>query len=267
MRKKKRNPTASIDVLLGIMSRLYGPGGCPWDREQTHSSLRRYLVEETFEFIDAVDRKDAEQMKDELGDILLQVVFHAEIERRKGTFDFDDVADAIVRKLVRRHPHVFGTGKVRGPADVLRNWEEIKKGEKAGRERRFLMDKVPRSLPPLARCRKILDTAYKAGFTWKKPGDVPKKLREEVGEFLANLRRRAPQAELEKEFGDILFVLVNLARDRGVDPELALNRTNDKFIRRFNHVEAELGRANRKFRDARFEELLSLYRKAKARTE
>ena len=245
------------------MSRLYGPGGCPWDRKQTHASLRPYLIEEVFEFIDAVDRGDAGHMKDELGDILLQIVFHAEIERRKGGFDFNDVAEAISRKLVRRHPHVYGAQKVRGAADVLRNWDEIKKAEKANRHRRYLMDKVPRSLPPLARCRKILDTAYKAGFKWKKPADVPRKLREEVGEFLANIRNRTSKAELEKEFGDILFVLVNIARDRGVDPELALNRTNNKFIGRFNRVEAELVRRKKKFGDARFEELLALYKKAK----
>jgi MazG family protein len=194
------------------------------------------------------------------------VVFHAEIERQKGRFDFDDVAEAINRKLIRRHPHVFGTRKVRGPADVVRNWDVIKKAEKTGR--RYLMDKVPRSLPPLSRCRKILDVAYKAGFKWKKPADVPKKLREEVGEFLANIRSvRTSAAELEKEFGDILFVLVNIARDRGVDPELSLNRTNNKFIGRFNRVEAELGRRKKKFGDVRFAELLALYRKAKSEAE
>ncbi len=249
--------------LVQIMKKLRSPKGCPWDKKQTHHSIRESLVEETYELIDAIDDNDMDHIKEELGDLLLHVVFHAEIERGKKTFSIDDVTDTICRKLIRRHPHVFMKRKVKSVDDVIRNWDEIKSQEKAGKERRNHLDRIPRSLPPMSKTKKILDIAYKEGFRWKHPSDLEKKIHEEVEEFLTDIRKKKKPLELEDEFGDIMFVLVNIAREKGVDPESALNKANRKFTRRFNHVEDELRKKGKKIRDSDFDTLLSLWKKAK----
>lgn len=219
--------------LIRVMARLRGPGGCPWDREQTHRSLARHLLEETHEVLEAIDRDDREGIRDELGDVLLQVVFHAQMAADAGTWDVDDVAEAIVTKLVRRHPHVFGEVEVSGADEVLTNWERIKAAEKG--ERGHLEEDIPPSLPALARAAKVQRRAAGWGFEWRSQEAALAALREEVEE----LERAATAEEVEEEVGDVLFAAVAVARRTGVDAESALRRTVTGFAERYERF-AEL---------------------------
>jgi tetrapyrrole methylase family protein/MazG family protein len=214
--------------LVRVMARLRGPGGCPWDTEQTHASLARHLLEETHEVLAAIDAGDGEAIRDELGDVLLQVVFHAQIAAGDGEWDVDDVAEGLVAKLVRRHPHVFGEVKVRDADEVLVNWERIKAGEKGG-DPGGLEDDVPASLPALARASKVQRRAAGFGFDWRTREAATAKLREELEELEA---AETPQ-DAEAELGDVLFAAAAVARRLGVDPESALRRTTTRFARRF----------------------------------
>lgn len=219
--------------LVDAMQRLLAPDGCPWDREQTFSSLRRYVLEEACEVIDAIDRNDKRALCEELGDLLLQVVFQAELARMENLFGPDDVVASICDKLVRRHPHVFGDVKVESSADVLRNWERIKLGEKAASG---LLDSVPRSLPALTRAQRVGEKVRRVGFDWPNTAGS----REKVGEELAELDQAIENGDIqavEEELGDVLFALVNLARHIHVDAESALRVTTNKFVGRFQHVE------------------------------
>lgn len=251
--------------LVAIMRKLRSPKGCPWDRKQTHLSIRESLVEETYELIDAINDNDKPHIIEELGDLLLHVVFHAEIGRGKGQFDISDVIETICAKLVRRHPHVFGNVRADNAEAVVLNWEAIKAKEKAGLERKNLMDRVPRAQPAMLRTKKILDIAYKEGFKWRNRNDLERKLHEEVEEFLADIRHGKRGVKLEDEFGDILFVLVNLAREKGIDPESSLNKANKKFVLRFNHIEDHLRKEGKKIRETSFERLLGMWQLAKKR--
>lgn len=225
--------------LVKVMAKLRAPGGCPWDRKQTHQSLLPYLVEETYELKDAVLARKPERMKEELGDLLLQIVFHAQMASERGRFDLEDVADGIAEKLVRRHPHVFGPGRRRlTPAQVLGNWEKIKLGEK-GDSSKSVLDGVPRSMPALLRAYRVQEKVAQFGFDWHRAEEVEAKLHEEVGEFHEALATGNQQA-VKEELGDLLFTLVNLARHLKVDPETALNRTNEKFAARFQAMEKSL---------------------------
>jgi MazG family protein len=223
--------------LVEIMGRLLDPDGCPWDREQSPDTLKRYVQEEACEVIDAIDAGDPAMLCEELGDLLLQVVFLAEIKRREGVFGHDDVVRGIVEKLVRRHPHVFGEVEVSGSGEVLRNWERIKAGEKKGRG---LLDSVPRSLPGLARAQRIGEKVERVGFDWPDAAGSRAKVAEEIAE-LDQAMTGSDARRVTEEFGDVLFALVNLARHAGVDAEAALKQTTDKFEKRFAHVE---GRVN-----------------------
>ncbi len=221
------------------MARLRGPGGCPWDHEQTHSSLARHLLEETHETLDAIDAGDRDAIRDELGDVLLQVVFHAQIAADDGAWDVDDVAAGIVAKLIRRHPHVFGDVKVSGSAEVLANWEKIKADEKGG-DVGHLEDDIPASLPSLARAAKVQRRAAGWGFEWRSTDSALDALREEVGE----LSDATEAANFEQEIGDVLFATVAVARSKGVDAESALRRTVSRFsdrYERFTSLIAERG--------------------------
>jgi MazG family protein len=222
--------------LVELMGRLLDPDGCPWDREQTPETLKRYVLEEACEVIDAIDSGDRSTLCEELGDLLLQVVFQAEIMRRQGLFGHDDVVRGIVEKLVRRHPHVFGEVEVSGSGEVLQNWERIKAGEKKDRG---LLDGVPRSLPGLARAQQIGEKVERVGFDWPDAAGSRAKVTEEIAE-LDHAMREANQHRVEEEMGDVLFALVNLARHVGVDAEAALKRTTDKFEKRFAHVETRV---------------------------
>ena len=217
--------------LVRVMARLRGPGGCPWDAEQTHASLARHLLEETHEALDAIDAGDRERLRDELGDVLLQVVFHAQMAADDGVWDVDDVARGIVEKLIRRHPHVFGDVEVEGAAEVLVNWERIKADEKG---EQALEDDIPERLPALARAAKVQRRAAGWGFEWRSVDSAIAALREEVDELAAH----TDAANAEEELGDVLFATVSVARKLGVDAESALRRTIRGFAERYERFKA-----------------------------
>ncbi len=231
----------AIDRLLAIMSRLRDPaGGCPWDLQQDFRSIAPHTLEEAYEVADAIERGDLESLRDELGDLLFQVAFHAELARERGAFAFDDVVDAICDKLTRRHPHVFGDAVVADAREQTRAWERLKAEERRekGQGDGALAD-VPAALPALSRARKLGQRAADAGFDWPDASGPRAKIEEELAE-LDDARRSSDGAREEAELGDLLFSIVNLARHRSLDPELALRRANDRFTRRFRHLESAL---------------------------
>jgi MazG family protein len=243
-RARKRIGKA-FESLVALQARLRAPNGCPWDREQTHDSLRTYLVEETYEVLDALDSGDARKFADELGDLLLQIVFHAELAAEAGKFDIADVIEQIYTKMVRRHPHVFGNVRAETSADVLKNWEQLKAEERAKSEiseakapNASILDAVPRSLPGLLEAHQFTRRAANVGFDWQDVNGIFDKLAEETAELrqlLASRERRTE--EIEEEVGDLLFVGVNLARFLGFDAEIALKKANRKFAGRFREME------------------------------
>ncbi len=228
-----RQDGTSLARLVGLMRRLLAPDGCPWDREQTYESLRKYVLEEACEVIDAIDSNDRGALREELGDLLLQVVFQAELGRREGSFAIDDVIEGIVSKLVNRHPHVFGDGSASDADEVVSNWEKIKVREKG---RRGLLAGVPRSMPALTRAQRIGEKVSKVGFDWPDAAGSRGKVVEELGELDRAIESHDAGA-IEEELGDLLFAIVNLSRHLKVDAEGALRRASDKFTRRFGHVE------------------------------
>lgn len=229
--------------LVRIMDRLRRPDGCPWDRKQTHRSLIPYLIEETYELKEALLSGQRERMREELGDVLMQVVFHAQLAAERGAFDFDDVAKGAADKLVRRHPHVFGTRRGKLSAEqALARWERQKLKEGKGKDKR-LLGGVPKALPALLQAYRIQEKAAGVGFDWPSVRGVERKLREETDEFHRALGRRDLRAQTE-ELGDLLFTLVNLARHLGVDPETALHAANEKFSTRFGRMEKRLQARN-----------------------
>jgi tetrapyrrole methylase family protein/MazG family protein len=248
--------------LVAVMARLRGPGGCPWDREQTHASLKKYIVEEAYEVLEAIDGGDPSALAEELGDLLLQIVFQARIAEEAGGFAADDVVRAITAKLIRRHPHVFGEGEAATADEVLHNWELIKKTE--GKGRKSLFDGIPRSLPALLRAARVQSRAASVGFDWRQAAEVMPKLREEVAEIDQALAAGDPGGAAD-ELGDLIFAVVNLARHLKVDAEDCLNRTNERFMARFAHVERRLAEDGRIASDATLEELDSLWEEAKRR--
>lgn len=257
---------AKFERLVEIMARLRAPGGCPWDREQTFDSIKPYLLEETYEVLDAVDARDWHGLAEELGDLMLEAAFFAEMAAEAGHFRIDDALDAVNEKLVRRHPHVFGEGTAKTPEDVVQRWEEIKADEKKERNAapKGLLDGVPRSLPALVEAQKITAKAAGIGFDWPDAAGVLEKLKEELDE-LERARKSADQGEIEGEIGDLLFVLVNLARFCKVDPEQALRRTNRKFRERFAHIERRLAETGKTLPDSNIEEMDALWREAKSK--
>lgn len=240
------------------MAKLRAPGGCPWDREQTFDSIKPYLLEETYE-LEAIDERNWSGLAEELGDLVLQAVFFAEMAEEAGYFRIDDSLDAISEKLIRRHPHVFGDGSAKTSDDVKRRWDEIKKEEKAekGEAPKTLLGAVPRNLPALVEAERLTVKAAGVGFDWQNAEQVIDKLHEELDE-LAQARSNAAPAEIEDELGDLLFVLVNLARSLKVDPEQALRKTNAKFRRRFGYIEK-----NTTLPGATIEEMEALWQRAK----
>ncbi|KLK92219.1 nucleoside triphosphate hydrolase [Microvirga vignae] len=269
-------PSSDIARLLEIMAALRTPGtGCPWDLEQDFSSIAPYTLEEAYEVVDAIERGDLADLKDELGDLLLQVVFHARMAEEKGIFAFPDVVEAITRKLIRRHPHVFGETKDLAPEQVKVLWDEIKRAEKA--ERRQVREKmglpleareagflggIPTALPALTRAQKLTNKAAKVGFDWPHPAQVIDKIHEELEE-VKEASSTGKRERIEDEIGDLLFSVANLARHFGIDPETALRRTNGKFERRFGAIEEALQNQGRGLRDASLEEMEELWVRAK----
>lgn len=251
-----------IDDLLRIMEILRGPGGCPWDAEQNHESIKKSFIEETYEVIEAINKKDKDLLQEELGDVLLQVVFHAEMEKEIGSFDFSDVADGICKKLIERHPHVFGGVKVNGTDEVLSNWDDIKRKSKGQKTQGSSMMKVPRELPALMRAQKIQSKAKKAGFDWDDMSGAFDALESEIKELKEAVNSKNSDA-IEDEFGDVLFSCVNIARFVDVDSEEALTRANDKFMSRFLVVEKLAEERNIDMKNTPIEELDKLWDEAK----
>lgn len=254
------DPTG-FDDLLAIMRRLRGPGGCPWDAEQTHESLTRYLLEETYEVIEAIDTQSPELLKEELGDLLLQPVFHAAIAEEAGAFTMADVIRTLREKLVRRHPHVFGDMEIRDSGAQIENWERIKKAEK-GEERSSTLSGVPPHLPALLKAQKITEKAARAGFDWERVDQVMAKVMEELHEF-EEAMAEGDNAHMEAELGDLLFAIVNLGRFLSINPEEALRKTINRFQQRFRHVEEALHGQGRQMKNATLEELDGLWEDAK----
>jgi MazG family protein len=252
-------PPSGIDRLRSIMARLRSPGnGCPWDLEQTFDTIAPYTIEEAYEVADAIRRGDLADLKDELGDLLLQVVFHAQMAAERGAFTFDDVAAAISEKMIRRHPHVFADAALKPDA-----WEQLKEEERAGKAQgpSSALDGVALALPALSRALKLQKRAARVGFDWAEAKDILAKLTEELEELQAELTPalEGDKTALEAEFGDVLFVYVNLARHLGLDPEQALMRTNEKFERRFKEVEQRLLRKGKSTKEATLDEMESLW--------
>ena len=251
-----------INDLLRIMELLRSPGGCPWDAQQTHESIRNGLIEETYEVIEAINKNDRELLLEELGDVLLQVVFHAELEREKQSFDFSDVCDGICKKLVERHPHVFGSVSVENTDEVLKNWDDIKRKSKGQKTQGSSMLKVPKELPALMRAEKLQSKAKKVGFDWPEIGDALDALESEIKELKAAMSSGS-HSEIEGEMGDVLFSCVNVSRFLDVDPELALTRSNEKFISRFLEVERLAAEKGINMKEKTIEELDELWNQAK----
>ncbi len=277
-----------------IMARLRGPGGCPWDREQTFDTIKRYTLEETYEVLEAIDNRDWDELPGELGDLLLQVLFYSEMANEQGTFSIDDVLDRLANKLVDRHPHVFGDVKADTPAEVLRNWEALKAEEKKKRAeargkdapegaKKSILDGVSSAMPALLEAHKLSAKAANVGFDWPNIAGLLDKLKEETGELQEQLKqvpnpgpraRGAAGAEeqrlpaelrekLEGELGDLFFVLVNMARFLTLDSESALKKTNRKFRRRFQWMEQQLGIAGRAPEESTMDEMEALWQRAK----
>lgn len=257
-------PHYGYQDLLRIMELLRAPGGCPWDREQTHESLRRNFLEESCEAVEAIDRGDRAGLCEELGDVLLQVVFHAQLEKEQGGFTMDDVADGICKKLIYRHPHVFGTVEVKDTAEELDRWEVLKRREKGQKSAADAVDAVARTLPALWRAEKMQSKAAKAGFDWPDGGGVMDKLDEEAGELRQAAEDTARSVDaphgVKEEVGDVLFIAAKIAQQYGVDPEEALHASCDKFARRFRFVEEY---ASSELESLSPEEKLALWKRAK----
>ena len=229
----------TFDTLRGVIRTLRGPNGCPWDREQTHESLKRYLIEEAYELLEAIDEEDDDHIADELGDVLLQVMLHAQIGEDNGYFSIDDVIGILSEKMVRRHPHVFSDTSVSGADQVVTNWEAIKAEEKGHEDRHSMLDGIPKGLPGLMAAAKLQKKAGKVGFDWGEEGPMWEKLFEEIHEWAQEVHTGTPERSM-KEFGDVLFAFVNIARFHQIDPEEAIRQTNEKFRRRFQHVESRV---------------------------
>jgi MazG family protein len=249
-----------FERLIELMARLRAPEGCPWDQEQTLDSLRPFILEEAYELVDAIDGSQPEAIKEELGDLVLEVLFVSQICAEREHFELWQVLELLEEKLVRRHPHVFGPRQARDSGEALARWNEIKDTEKSKGE--SVLSNVPRALPALVRASKLSAKAARTGFDWKSVDDVVEKLREELTELeMARVTSR-PEA-IAEEIGDLLFVVVNLARHLGVDPELALNGTNQKFVNRFRHVEKRLAADKRSPSESNLEEMEALWQEAK----
>ncbi len=256
----KKTSTMDVKPLEKVVETLRAPGGCPWDRIQTHKTIRQDLLEEVYEFLEAVDNKDAAGMREELGDVLLQVVFHAKLAEEEGLFTMQDVVADITNKLIYRHPHVYGTVEVSSAEEVLKNWETLKAKEKT--DRTHILDGVTKGMPALMTAYKIQKKAAKVGFDWEKAEDVWDKVQEEMAELQEAVKSKN-EDEMEWEMGDVLLALTNYARHVGVEPEVALNRANNRFKARFNFVENQVVATGRPWADYALCDLDKLWQRAK----
>lgn len=255
----------SFSDLIEIMKLLRSEKGCPWDREQTHDSLKKYLIEETYEVLEVIDINNKDRMCEELGDLLLQIVFHAQIASEEGTFDIEDIITGICRKMVLRHTHVFGEGKADTAEDVVENWENIKKKEKGIKSHTDVLKDVPSNLPSLMRSYKVQQKASRVGFDWDNADEVFEKVREEIDE-LKDVYKSKDVARINDEIGDVLFSIVNLSRFLDIQPELALTGTINKFITRFEYIERESARDGKKMEDMTLAEMDEYWNKSKGKS-
>jgi tetrapyrrole methylase family protein/MazG family protein len=267
VKKKSKKSKYTFDDLVAIMAQLRGPDGCPWDRKQNHQSLLPYLLEETYEVADAIRARNMSELREELGDLLLQIVFHSQLAGERDRFTITDVTDHICRKLIGRHPHVFETGERLTAELVLGNWEKIKLTEKKeSGKKRGVLDGLPKALPALLRAYRLQEKTSRFGFDWDDPAPVLDKVEEEIDELRQSMRRREKKRrkqETEHELGDLLFALVNLARHLKIDPESALTRTNQRFEKRFRYIEKHLPKTGKKLGEATLAELDELWDQAK----
>jgi MazG family protein len=271
--ENKMGKKQTVPDLLSIMARLRGPSGCPWDREQTEGTLKKYLIEESYEAIEAIEAGTPEALKEELGDLLLQIIFLSRIAEEKGQFDFSDVAHALAEKLIRRHPHVFGSADREAPSDrpknagdVIKVWGAAKEAEGKYAKRKSLLDGLPLALPALERARRIGQRVSRVGFDWPNVEGVWEKVQEELAELEKAGQTPSLQA-LEEELGDLLFSLVNWARFKGISAEEALRKANRRFIRRFRQVEVELRRRGKTPQISTLEEMDHLWNEIKRRSK
>ena len=252
----------SLSKLIKITENLMGDDGCPWDKVQTRESLKPYLVEETYEVLEALDENDPEKIKDELGDLLYQILFHSKISSLKGEFDFRDVIDNLSEKMVRRHPHVFKGGKLNTPDQVIGQWEEIKNKENNKVNQKDILDSIPINLPSRIRAQKLQKKAAKEGFDWEQINDAFDKLDEEIKEFKDAVLKKK-NTDIQSEIGDIIFVITNIAKFHKIDAEEALRSTNNKFIKRFQHIEQKLAGKGKTLQDYSIEEMERYWQEAK----
>ncbi len=248
----------AFERILNIMDDLRA--GCPWDKKQTFETLRHLSIEEVYELSDAIVNEDIQEIRKEIGDILLHIVFYAKIGEEKGAFDIKDVIDSLAEKLIYRHPHIYGEEKVNDAEEVIQNWEALKLKEKNGNKR--VLSGVPRSLPPMIKAHRLQDKARGVGFDWEQKEQVWDKVKEEIGE-LQDEMEAGNQEKMEKEFGDVYFSLINAARLYGIDPEAALEKTNQKFIKRFNHLEEQTLMQGKSLHDMSLEEMDVIWEEAK----
>ncbi|HZK44258.1 MAG TPA: nucleoside triphosphate pyrophosphohydrolase [Syntrophomonadaceae bacterium] len=244
-----------MQKLQDVMDKLLGENGCPWDREQTHETLTRHVIEETYEVVEAIQEGDMDKLREELGDLLFQVVFHAALAEREGHFNLDDVIHTISEKMINRHPHVFGDMDLKTSDDVMEKWEGFKKQE----GKKHLLEGIPKFLPALLRSLKMQEKAAQVGFDWPEVDGAIDKFKEEVEEFKA----ASTEENLKEEIGDMFFALANIARIRNIDPEEALQLSNDKFARRFNYIEEKVKSNSLEFTDYKLEELDNIWDEAK----
>ena len=254
--------TTEFKKLTEIVNTLMGENGCPWDKVQTRESLKPYLIEEAYETLEALDGNNPEEIKEELGDLLYQILFHAKISENKNEFNITDVVESISHKMVHRHPHVFKEENLETPEEVVTQWEEIKSKEKGKANRESVLDGIPPHLPGLLRAQKLQKKAAKQGFDWDKIDDVFDKLDEEVAEFKEAVLS-GKETDMTSELGDIIFVLVNIAKFKKIDAEEALRATNNKFIKRFQYIEAEVTKRGKTLKETSLEELEKYWQEAK----
>jgi len=254
-----KNDSENFSRLVNLMKKLRSEKGCPWDRAQTHRSLLPYLIEEAYEVLDSVEKKDDSRLKEELGDLLLQIIFHAEIAREEKKFDIYEVVDGLSAKLIQRHPHVFKKRIKLSPDQVLKNWEHIKLATSASKS---VLSGIPRNLPALLKAFRVGEKVGRYGFDWQRKEDIFPKLKEELKEFQKAYSSKSKK-RVEEELGDIFFTLVNLCRHLKINPEIALGRTVEKFIRRFNYIEKELSRNKKSLKKTSLKELDYLWEKSK----
>ncbi|ADR19833.1 nucleoside triphosphate pyrophosphohydrolase [Calditerrivibrio nitroreducens] len=245
--------------LVNIVKKLRAPDGCPWDRQQTLYSLKEYLIEEVFELVDAIDKKDIDNIKEELGDLLLHVILHSTIAEEENLFTLNDVIKSISEKLIRRHPHVFGDTKVESSDDVMVNWEKIKKEEKKNRS---ILDEIPNGLPSIQKALKLQERARKVGFDWDSADDCLQKVNEEFKEFIDAVSSNNKD-EISHELGDLFFALINFSRFIKINPDESLRKTNERFLKRFNYIEKKLHENHLTFDDVTLDELDKYWCEAK----